>query len=70
MKEKSKVELYERIRRDKRFQVLSIRALADRHSEHRRTVREALESANPTPRRPRRVTLRRWVRTEIRCAAG
>ena len=50
---RSKVELFEAIRRDARRQELSIRALAERHGVHRRTVRAALESATPPPRRPR-----------------
>jgi transposase len=44
------VELFERIRRDKREEDLSIRALAERHGVHRRTVRQALASAIPPPR--------------------
>src|SRR2546421_625828 len=47
----SRVELYERIRRDSRLEGLSIRALAARHHVHRRTVREALASAVPAGRR-------------------
>lgn len=43
----SRVELYERIRKDNRDDGLSIRALADRYHVHRRTVREALASATP-----------------------
>lgn len=46
----SRVELFERIRRDKREEGLSVRALARRHSIHRRTVRQALASALPPPR--------------------
>ena len=38
---RSKVELFEAIRRDERLELLSIRALADRHGVHRRTVRQA-----------------------------
>jgi DNA-binding GntR family transcriptional regulator len=41
------VELFEAIRRDARREDLSIRALAERHGVHRRTVREALRSATP-----------------------
>ena len=52
MKKESKVELYERIRRDRRVdEQVSIRELARRHQVHRRTVREALASAVPTPRK-------------------
>ena len=47
---RSKVELFEQIRRDRRLERLSIRDLADRHGVHRRTVRQALESAVPPPR--------------------
>ena len=53
---RSRVELFEAIRRDHRRDGLSIRALADRHGVHRRTVRQALENAVPperkTPVRP------------------
>jgi transposase len=53
---RSKVELFEAIRRDHRREGLSIRGLADRYSVHRRTVRQALESPVPparkTPDRP------------------
>jgi len=45
------VELFAEIRRDRRVDGLSIRALADRHGVHRRTVRQALESAIPPARR-------------------
>jgi transposase len=47
----SRVELFERIRRDHEREELSIRALADRHGVHRRTVRQALASATPPPRK-------------------
>jgi len=46
----SRVELYERIRKDSR-DGLSVRALAARHHVHRRTVREALASAVPSERK-------------------
>ena len=49
----SRVELFEAIRRDARLEELSIRALAERHGVHRRTVRRALASAAPPARRPR-----------------
>jgi transposase len=45
------VELFEAIRRDGRVEQLSIRALADKHGVHRRTVREALANAVPPPRK-------------------
>jgi transposase len=44
------VEQFERIRRDKREEGLSVRALARRHHVHRRTVHQALASALPPPR--------------------
>ena len=47
----SRVELYERIRKDSRDEGLSIRALAQKHGVHRRTVRVALASAVPLPRK-------------------
>src|SRR5215471_13160922 len=49
---RSRVELFEQIRKDRRVEGSSIRELADRHRVHRRTVRQALESAVPPPRRP------------------
>lgn len=51
---RSKVELFEQIRRDRRDGGLSIRELAQRYQVHRRTVREALANAVPPPRRPYR----------------
>ena len=39
LKEKSRVEQFERIRRDQRDEGLSVRALAARYRMHRRTVR-------------------------------
>ena len=48
---RSKVELFEAIRRDDRVEQLSIRALADKHGVHRRTVREALANAVPPARK-------------------
>jgi transposase len=47
----SRVELFEQIRRDRDREGLSIHALARRHGVHRRTVRQALESALPPARR-------------------
>ena len=47
----SRVELFERIRRDREREGLSIRELARRHGVHRRTVRQALASPWPPPRR-------------------
>lgn len=48
---RSRVELFEQVRRDRRVEGLSIRELADRHRVHRRTVRVALASAVPPPRK-------------------
>lgn len=48
---RSRVELFEAIRRDHRRDGLSIRALADRHQVHRRTVRQALGNAVPPERK-------------------
>jgi transposase len=47
----SRVELFEQIRRDHDREGLSTRALANRHRVHRRTVRQALASAVPPPRK-------------------
>jgi transposase len=47
---RSRVELFEQIRRDWRAGGSSIRELAVRHHVHRRTVRQALASAVPPPR--------------------
>jgi transposase len=55
----SRVELFAQIRRDARVEGLSVRALAVRHGVHRRTVRQALESAAPPERKPRRGVSRR-----------
>ncbi|MGF9663171.1 IS21 family transposase [Arthrobacter crystallopoietes] len=49
----SRVELFAQIRRDSRVEELSVRALALRYRVHRRTVRQALESATPPERKPR-----------------
>ncbi len=38
---RSRVELFEAIRRDRRIDGLSVRELADKHGVHRRTVRQA-----------------------------
>lgn len=48
---RSRVELFEQIRREHRQDELSIRELAERHKVHRRTVRQALVSAQPPPRK-------------------
>ena len=58
----SRVELYERIRKDNRDEGLSIRLWPHTLHVHRRTVREALVSALPPERKaPERVS-RRWGR--------
>lgn len=57
---KSKAEIFAAIRRDARLEGLGVRALARRYGVHRRTVREALASAWPKPRKkmqPRRSRL-------------
>ena len=51
MAKRSKVELYEQIRKAHERDELSIRALAEHFGVHRRTVREALASPVPPPRR-------------------
>ena len=48
---RSRVELFEKIRRDRRPEGLSIRESADRHGTHRGTVRQALADAVPPPRK-------------------
>ena len=65
------MELFERIRTDKREEGLSVRALARHHQVHRRTVRQALAAALPPPRRvaprpapvlgPHRATISAWL---------
>ena len=74
-REVSRVEQFERIRRDHEREGLSIRALASRHGVHRRTVRQALASAVPperkTPERARPVlggyeqVVRGWLRDDL-----
>jgi transposase len=72
----SKVELYERIRRDRRVDPdVSVRELSRRYRVHRRDVRAALASATPSARKtPERVspalgpheeTIRRWLRQDL-----
>ncbi len=51
MTKRSKVELYEQIRKSSERDGLSIRALAERFEVHRRTVRAALASPIPEPRK-------------------
>ena len=67
----SRVEQFERIRRDRRDEDMSIRALAEKYKVHRRTVRQALADATPPARKiPARVapvlgphvaTVRGWL---------
>jgi hypothetical protein len=45
------VEIFEAIRTDRRREQLSVRALAERHQVHRRTVRHALDSSLPPLRK-------------------
>ncbi|MBV9357613.1 MAG: IS21 family transposase [Chloroflexi bacterium] len=47
----SRVELFEAIRRDARREDVGVRELARRYRVHRRTVRQALASASPPPRK-------------------
>jgi transposase len=49
---RSKVELFEQIRKTHEREEVSIRALAERFGTHRRTVRQALFSAIPPDRKP------------------
>jgi lambda repressor-like predicted transcriptional regulator len=51
MRERSRVEQFEAIRRGSRDRGMSIRALAKRHGVHRRTVRQALADATPRARK-------------------
>jgi transposase len=63
----SRVELYAAIRFDWQRNRLSIRSLADKYGVHRRTVREAIESPIPPPRKspPRRTLVLDTVRGAI-----
>lgn len=55
----ARMEQFAAIRRDHRVDRMSIRALADKHHVHRRTVRQALESATPPERKvPERIAPR------------
>jgi transposase len=67
----SRVEQFERIRRDRRDEEMSVRELARRHGVHRRTVRAALADAVPPSRKvparsapvlgPHVATVRGWL---------
>lgn len=69
------MEQFERIRRDARDEGLSIRALAEKHRVHRRTVRAALADAVPPVRKapvrtapvlgPHEATVRRWLVADL-----
>lgn len=69
------MRLYERIRRDHRDEGASIRALAERYGVHRRTVREAIASAVPSPRKrperespalgPYKELIRGWLTADV-----
>ena len=69
------MELFEHIRRDSRESGSSLRELARRHRVHRRTVRQALRSALPPPRKPvaktaprlgaHRATIRAWLVADL-----
>ena len=48
---RSRMEIFEQIRRDRAREDLSIQELANRHHVHRRAVRQALASALPPPRK-------------------
>lgn len=51
VRQADKPQLFAAIRRDSRDNGLSIRALADRHGVHRRTIRQALNSPWPAARK-------------------
>jgi transposase len=71
---RSRVELFEVIRRDARLEGMGVRALARKHRVHRRTVRQALMSAVPPQRRmpvrrcpvldPWKPLIQAWVTTD------
>jgi ActR/RegA family two-component response regulator len=51
MERRTKVELFEQIRREYEFGVGTIRAVAQKLGVHRRMVRQALASAEPPARK-------------------
>ncbi len=69
------MELFEVIRRDKREEGLSVRALARRHRVHRRTVRQAIAAALPPARKlpsraaplldPHKAIIRAWLTDDL-----
>ena len=69
------MELFAAIRRDARVEECSIRELADRYHVHRRTVRQALASAVPPPRKtperesprlaPFQAAIDGWLRADL-----
>src|SRR4051794_31015934 len=63
----SRVELYAAIRFDWQRNQMSVRALAEKYSVHRRTVREAIASPVPPPRKspPRRTLVLDSVREVV-----
>lgn len=68
---RSRVELFEEIRKAHDREELGIRALANRFGVHRRAVRQALASPTPPPRKPTvhpspvldpwKATINRWL---------
>lgn len=63
---RNRVELFDKIREDHKTGEYSIRGLADKHGVHRRTVRQALDSSQPPPRKPAvRVASRLGSVTEV-----
>lgn len=71
----TKVEQYEAIRRDHRNGTMSIHELARKHQVHRRTVRQALASADPPERKaverpeiafgPYRKIVAEWLKADL-----
>ena len=71
----SRVELFEKIRKDHR-EGASIRAMAVKHGVHRRTVRQAIASSVPPPRKsperqspvlgPWKSTVRGWLEDDVK----